>query len=132
MSPQQIIPPNCSKRVVHYDPNSGSDEPTKKASGSSEAAYIDEVNHTYGYITGTYGIINEHQLMSGECTDYTKVQPNWDDKIPSSTVPNFPISLWNDALMPATPSDWWAALSILMATTARERLFSSPIPKRLG
>jgi dipeptidase len=72
--------PPGSKRVVHYDPNSGSDEPTKTASGNAEVAYIDEVNHTYGYITGTYGIINEHQLMSGECTDYTKIQPNWDSE----------------------------------------------------
>lgn len=70
--------PSGSKRVVHFDPNSGSDEPTKNASGSSEIAYIDEVNHTYGYLTATYGIINEHQLMSGECTDYAKIQPNWD------------------------------------------------------
>ncbi len=68
-----------AKRAVHFDPNSGSDEPTKNATaGNPEIAYIDEINHTYGYLTGTYGIINDHQLMSGECTDYTKVQPNWD------------------------------------------------------
>ncbi len=70
--------PPGTKRTVNFDPNSGSDEPTKNVSGNPEVAYIDEVNHTYGYLTASYGIINEHQLMSGECTDYTKVQPNWD------------------------------------------------------
>lgn len=70
--------PPDAKRTINFDPNSGSDEPTKNVSGNPEVAYIDEVNHTYGYLTATYGIINEHQLMSGECTDYTKVQPNWD------------------------------------------------------
>ncbi|MCJ7445841.1 MAG: hypothetical protein MUO26_15190, partial [Methanotrichaceae archaeon] len=71
--------PSGSKRAVNFDPNSGSDEPTKNATtGNLGVAYINEVNHTYGYLTATYGIINEHQLMSGECTDYAKVQPNWD------------------------------------------------------
>ncbi|MFA6225826.1 MAG: C69 family dipeptidase [Methanoregula sp.] len=41
-------------------------------------AYITEVNHTYGYYTGAYAIMNEHQLMFGECTDLTKAEPSFD------------------------------------------------------
>ncbi|WFN35560.1 C69 family dipeptidase [Methanogenium sp. S4BF] len=64
------------KRAVAFDPNSGSDAAGNKADGSSEAVlgYIDQVPHTYGYYTASYGMINEHQLVSGECTDYAKIQ----------------------------------------------------------
>lgn len=37
--------------------------------------HIPEVPHTYAYIDGSYGIINEHQLMIGECTNGAKIQP---------------------------------------------------------
>ncbi len=33
--------------------------------------FIDEVPHTYAYFEGIYGIMNEHQLSIGECTDST-------------------------------------------------------------
>jgi dipeptidase len=33
--------------------------------------YIDEVLHTYAYFDGNYGIMNEHQLGIGECTNST-------------------------------------------------------------
>ncbi|HBA85373.1 MAG TPA: dipeptidase [Verrucomicrobia bacterium] len=38
--------------------------------------YIDQVPHTYAYFDGNYGIVNEHQLSIGECTDGAKVEPN--------------------------------------------------------
>ncbi|MDR2604655.1 MAG: C69 family dipeptidase [Desulfovibrio sp.] len=33
--------------------------------------FIDQVAHTYAYLDGNYGIVNEHGLMFGECTDGT-------------------------------------------------------------
>ena len=35
--------------------------------------YIPQVEHTYAYYDGNYAIMNEHQLMFGECTDGAKV-----------------------------------------------------------
>ncbi|EFC91114.1 peptidase U34 dipeptidase [Dethiosulfovibrio peptidovorans DSM 11002] len=34
---------------------------------------IPQVPHTYAYFDGNYGIMNEHQLMFGECTDGAKI-----------------------------------------------------------
>ncbi len=34
-----------------------------------------EVNHTFAYFDGNYGICNEHNLMLGECTNGAKYQP---------------------------------------------------------
>ena len=71
--------PAGAKRTVHFDPNSGSDDPVDRASTDHRnTSEIDEVPHTFGYLTGIYGIINEVGLMSSECTDYARVQPNWD------------------------------------------------------
>ncbi|MEI6242827.1 MAG: C69 family dipeptidase [Chlamydiota bacterium] len=36
---------------------------------------IDQVPHTYAYFDGSYGIMNEHQLMIGETTCGSKVEP---------------------------------------------------------
>jgi dipeptidase len=36
---------------------------------------IPQVPHTYAYFDGSYGIMNEHNLMFGECTDGAKFQP---------------------------------------------------------
>jgi len=36
---------------------------------------IPQVAETYAYFDGSYGIMNEHQLMFGECTDGAKVSP---------------------------------------------------------
>ncbi|WOF15913.1 peptidase U34 [Methanoplanus sp. FWC-SCC4] len=65
------------KRAVYFDPNSGSDAAGNKAGDSSllVLGYIDQVPHTYGYYTSSYGMINDQNLMSGECTDYAKYEP---------------------------------------------------------
>jgi len=36
--------------------------------------YIPQVAHTYAYYDANYAVMNEHQLMFGECTDGAKVQ----------------------------------------------------------
>jgi len=37
--------------------------------------YIPQVPHTYAYFDANYGMMNEHQLSIGECTDKAKVHP---------------------------------------------------------
>ena len=38
--------------------------------------HIPQVPHTYAYFDGNYGIMNEHQLMVGECTNGARNQPD--------------------------------------------------------
>ena len=38
--------------------------------------FIPQAPETYAYFDGNYGIMNEHQLMFGECTDGSKVSPD--------------------------------------------------------
>jgi len=66
------------KRPVFFDPNSGSDAAGGKESPDKMTVlgYIDQVPHTYGYYTSSYGMINEKNLMSAECTDYAKFEPD--------------------------------------------------------
>jgi dipeptidase len=68
-----------SKRPVLYDPNSGGEfrgSGEESDNDSIVLGYIDQVNHTYCYLSGSYGMMNEHQLISGECTDYARIHPD--------------------------------------------------------
>ncbi len=71
--------PEGTKRPILFDPDSGSDgEGTIDKTDPAVVSYIDEVPHTYGYLTGSYGIMNEHQLLCSECTDFAKIEPNYE------------------------------------------------------
>ncbi|MEL6202408.1 MAG: C69 family dipeptidase [Pseudomonadota bacterium] len=39
--------------------------------------HIPQVERTYAYFDGSYGVMNEHNLMFGECTNGAKYQPNF-------------------------------------------------------
>jgi len=92
-----------SMRPVYYDASSlgerpqynsslliryvGTDRgPTYESSNRPQSipiGYIPQVEHTYAYFDGSYAIMNEHQLMFGECTDGTKIQP---DPVPGELI----------------------------------------------
>ncbi|MGL1931833.1 MAG: C69 family dipeptidase [Desulfotalea sp.] len=59
--------------------NIDSRSPYYKAAGdiplSQPLGYIPQVAHTYAYFDSNYGIMNEHQLVMGECTDKAKIHP---------------------------------------------------------
>ena len=76
-----------SKRPVYYDPvafevntvryvgtSRGPGYDTPGLPKTESLGYIDQVPHTYAYFDGNYGIMNEHQLMIGECTDGAKIE----------------------------------------------------------
>ncbi len=80
--------PPGSKRPVYYDPCSfevatvryvgtsrGPGYDTPGLAKTEPLGYIDQVEHTYAYFDGNYGIMNEHQLMFGECTNGAKIEP---------------------------------------------------------
>jgi len=77
-----------SLRPVYYDPDAfggkniryvgrsrgpGYVDPTKPQ--SKPLGFIPQVAHTYAYFDGNYGIMNEHQLAIGECTNGAKFTP---------------------------------------------------------
>lgn len=43
---------------------------------STPVGEIPQVNHTYSYFDSNYGVMNEHQLMIGECTCGAKYHPD--------------------------------------------------------
>jgi dipeptidase len=75
-----------SKRPVYYDAcafeavtvryvgtNRGPGYDTPGLPKTEPLGYIDQAPHTYAYFDGNYGIMNEHQLMFGECTSGAKI-----------------------------------------------------------
>ena len=69
------------RRYVGKDRGPVYDDP--KYPQSIPLGYIPQVEHTYAYYDGNYAIMNEHQLMFGECTDGTKIQP---DPVPGKLI----------------------------------------------
>lgn len=59
---------NIKERSPYYDAGD-------KMPASIPLGYIPQVAHTYAYFDGNYGVMNEHQLILGECTDKAKVHP---------------------------------------------------------
>ncbi|MEA1919602.1 MAG: C69 family dipeptidase, partial [Campylobacterota bacterium] len=59
------------RRYVGKDRSPVYDDPTHPQ--SIPLGYIPQVEHTYAYFEGNYGIMNEHQLMFGEATNGAKV-----------------------------------------------------------
>ncbi|HOW56945.1 MAG TPA: C69 family dipeptidase, partial [Smithellaceae bacterium] len=64
---------NETRRIVTS--HRGPGYKTTDAPKSIPLGYIPQVRHTYAYFDANYGIINEHQLSIGECTDKAKVHP---------------------------------------------------------
>ncbi len=65
----------CYPRIVSKDRG-----PAYELPGWAETPIIGkipQVEHTYAYFDGNYGIMNEHNLMMGECTDGAKYQPSY-------------------------------------------------------
>ncbi len=56
----------CDERGPGYD--------TLDSLASIPLGYVPQVPHTYAYFDGSYGIMNEHQLMIGECTNSARMQ----------------------------------------------------------
>ncbi len=62
-----------TQRIVTGDRGPGYDTPGAPA--SVPLGFIPQAPHTYAYFDANYGIMNEHQLSIGECTDKAKVHP---------------------------------------------------------
>ncbi len=61
-------------RIVTGDRGPGYD-PIPGQLATQPIGEIPQVGHTYGYFDGNYGIMNQHNLMIGECTNGAKFHP---------------------------------------------------------
>ncbi|WP_237160220.1 dipeptidase [Prodigiosinella confusarubida] len=61
-------------RIVSQDRGPGYNTPSWPETPIIGA--IPQVEHTYAYFDGNYGIMNEHNLMFGECTNGAKYEPD--------------------------------------------------------
>ncbi len=64
---------SVSHRIVTRDRGRAYDKTGVKP--SVPLGFIPQVEHTYAYFDANYGVMNEHQLSIGECTDKAKVHP---------------------------------------------------------
>lgn len=62
-----------SHRIIAKDRAPAYDK--KGLPSSVPLGFIPQVAHTYAYFDANYGVMNEHQLTIGECTDKAKVDP---------------------------------------------------------
>lgn len=62
-----------TQRIVTKDRGPGYN--IKGVPPSVPLGFIPQVAHTYAYFDSNYGVMNEHQLSIGECTDKAKVHP---------------------------------------------------------
>lgn len=65
---------DCTHRL-NIDERSPRYKASKDVPPSQPLGSIPQVKHTYAYYDANYGLMNEHQLMIGECTDKAKVHP---------------------------------------------------------
>ena len=65
------------ERGPNYEPSTHHvrESPNSVPDLTKPIGYIPQVKHTYAYFDGNYGIMNEHNLMIGECTNGAKYQP---------------------------------------------------------
>ncbi len=67
------LPDYASFTYSRYTGNSrGPDYVAPEAPQTEPLGFIPQAPHTYAYFDGNYGLMNEHQLMFGECTDGSK------------------------------------------------------------
>ena len=58
---------NIDERSPYYKASEGTPQ-------SKPIGFIPQVPHTCAYFDGNYGVMNEHQLVIGECTDKAKAK----------------------------------------------------------
>ena len=67
------LPPYASFAYRRYAGSArGPDYENPAVPQTEPIGFIPQVEHTYAYFDGNYGIMNEHQLMFGECTNGSK------------------------------------------------------------